>query len=157
MTVGVLEIQAAAVVPVVDHPRPALARICPVRQPLVPDAAKCRVEFLLANEEGVMLASDRLAGLGEVQRDAIVGLDDEEMREPPRCRQAEDPSQERCRPLLVTAGDDGVVQLHAHPVIMPRAWAALARGFQKKEIVAAESAVSPAGYLHGLSTFLLAI
>jgi hypothetical protein len=46
-------------------------------------------------------------------------FDDEEMREPGRRRQAKDPGQERRRPLLVTAGDDGVVQLHAHPVIAP--------------------------------------
>jgi hypothetical protein len=115
MTVGVLEIQAAAVVPVVDHPRPAPARICPVRQPLVPDAAKCRVELLLANEEGIMLGRDRLSGLSKVQRDAIVSLDDEKMRKPGRRRQAKDPGQERRRPLLVTARDDGVVSVARSP------------------------------------------
>jgi hypothetical protein len=34
VTVGVFEVQAAAAVPVVDHPGLGLARICPVRQAL---------------------------------------------------------------------------------------------------------------------------
>ena len=93
--------------------------ICPVRQVLVADAAKGRVEVVLANEEGIVLGCDRRGGLSEVQRDAIVGLDDEKMREPGRRRQAKDPGQERRRPPLVAAGDDGVVQLHAHQVIVP--------------------------------------
>ena len=59
-------------------------------------------------------------GLSKVQRDPIAGLDDEKVREPGHRRQAKDPGQERRRPLLVTAGDDGVIQLHAHPVIVPR-------------------------------------
>jgi len=55
VTVGVFEVQAAAAVPVVDHPGLGLAGICPVRQVLAADAAKGRIEFLLTDEEGVML------------------------------------------------------------------------------------------------------
>src|SRR5262249_16280750 len=79
------------------------------------DPAKSGLEFFLTNEEGVVLGRDLPGGLGEVQRDGVVGLDHEKMRKPGCRRQAKDPGQERRRPLLVTARDDGVVQLHAHP------------------------------------------
>src|SRR5580704_992988 len=114
VTVRVFEVQAAAAVPVVDHPGLSLPWICPVRQVLAADAGKGRIEFLLADEEGVMLGGYRPGGLGEVQRNAVVGLDHEEMRERGCCGQPEDLRQERRRPPLVTARDDGVVQLHAH-------------------------------------------
>jgi hypothetical protein len=54
-----------------------------------------------------MLGRYRPGGLGEVQRDAVVGLGHEEMGEPGCRRQSEDPRQERRRPPLVTARDDG--------------------------------------------------
>ena len=66
-----------------------------------------------------MLGGYRPGRLGEVERDAVVGLDHEEVPEPAGLRQAENPSQEPRRQLLVTARDDRVVQLHAHPVIVP--------------------------------------
>jgi hypothetical protein len=66
-----------------------------------------------------VLRCDLPGGLGEVQRDAIVGLDHEKVTKPGWRRQAGNPGQERRRPLLVTARDDGVVQLHAHAVIVP--------------------------------------
>ena len=80
----------------------------------MPDAAEGGVELVLAHEERVVLGDDLSAGLGEVQRDGVVGLDHEKMPEPGGRRQAENLAQEGRRPLLVTAGDDGVVQLHAH-------------------------------------------
>src|SRR5713101_7038983 len=110
VTVGVVEVQAAAAVVVVDRPGPAFAGIRPVRQPPVPDAAEGGVELVLAHEERVVLGDDLSAGLGEVQRDGVVGLDHEKMPEPGGRRQAENLAQEGCRPLLVTAGDYGVVQ-----------------------------------------------
>jgi hypothetical protein len=55
MTVGVFEVQAAAAVAVVDRPGLGPAWICPIRQVLAADAAKRRIEFLLADEKGVML------------------------------------------------------------------------------------------------------
>jgi hypothetical protein len=85
-----------------------------VRQLPVPDAAEGGVELVLAHEERVVLGGDLAAGLGEVQRDGVVGLDHEKMPEPGGRRQAENLAQEGRRPLLVAAGDDGVVQLHAH-------------------------------------------
>src|SRR5207245_7405353 len=111
VTVGVVEVQAAAAVVVVDRPGPALAGIRPIRQPPVPDAAEDGVELVLTHEERVVLGDDLSAGLCEVQRDGVVGLDHEKMPEPGGRWQAENLVQEGRRPLLVTAGDDGVVQL----------------------------------------------
>ena len=110
VTVRVFEVQSAAAVPVVDHPRPGLARIGPVRKVLVADPVKGRIEFFLTHEEGVVLGRDLPGGLGEVQGDIIVGLDHEKMGKPGWRRQAKDARQEGRRPLLVTARDDGVVQ-----------------------------------------------
>jgi hypothetical protein len=86
---------------------------------LIFDAAKSCVELLLTDEEGVVLGGDVVSSLGEVQADAVVGLGHEEMPEPAGRWQTEDRGQERRRPLLVTARDDGVVQLHAHVLIVP--------------------------------------
>ena len=66
-----------------------------------------------------MLGGYRPGGLGEVQRDAVVRLHHEKVPEAGGRGQAENPAQERRRLLLVAARDDGVVQLHAHPVIVP--------------------------------------
>ena len=66
-----------------------------------------------------MLGGYRPGGLGEVQRNGIVGLDHEEMRERGCCGQPEDRRQERRRPPLVTARDDGVVRCTLTSVIVP--------------------------------------
>src|SRR5258707_14137930 len=50
VTVGVVEVQAAAAVVVVDRPGPALDGIRPVRQPPVPAAAEGGAELVLAHE-----------------------------------------------------------------------------------------------------------
>src|SRR6516162_7404606 len=114
VAVGIVEVQAAAAVTVADLPPPGLARIRPVRQILLADAAERGVELLLAHEERVMLGRYLLVGLGEVQRDAVVRLDHQEVPEAGRRGQAEDPGEERRRPLLVAARHNSVVQLHAH-------------------------------------------
>jgi hypothetical protein len=109
VTVRVLEVQSAATVPAVDDPRLSPARIRPVRELLVADPVKGSIEFVVTNEECIMLARDLFSGLGEVQRDTVIGLDYEKVCEPGRGGQAKDAGQEGRRPLLVTAGDDGVV------------------------------------------------
>jgi hypothetical protein len=118
VTVWVFEVHAAAAVPVVDHAWLGPARIGPVLQALAPDPAKGSVKIFLTNQEGVVLRRDRSFSLREVQRDIVVGFDDEKVREPGWCRQAEYPRQEARRLLLVTARDDGVIQLHAHLIIL---------------------------------------
>ena len=67
VTIRVFEIQAAAPVTMVDDSRLGLARIGPVRQTLIADAAKGSVELFLTNQEGIMLGRDLPGGLGEVQ------------------------------------------------------------------------------------------
>jgi hypothetical protein len=72
VAIGVLEVQAAAAVTVVDRLALGLARICSVGQVLVADAAERCIELLLAHQERIMLGRDIPACLGEIQRDASV-------------------------------------------------------------------------------------
>ena len=67
MTIGILEVQAAAAVTVIDDAALAPAGIGPVGQALVPDAAEGSVELLVADQERVVLGRDRPAAFGEVQ------------------------------------------------------------------------------------------
>src|SRR6201996_1074762 len=120
--VGVLEVATAAAVPGVDHAGLAPPGIGPVRQVLLADPAERGVELLLPDQERVVLGGYRAAGLGEVQGHAVVGLDHQEVAEPGGLGQAEDAGEERRRPLLVAARDDGVVQLHAHADGIPGGW-----------------------------------
>src|SRR5215470_15137053 len=122
VAVGVLEVDAAAAVPGVDHAGLAAPGIGPVRQVLLANPAERGVELLLPDEKGVVLGGYRAAGLGEVQGHAVVGLDHEEVAEPGGRGQAEYAGEERRRPLLVAARHDGVVQLHAHADGIPGGW-----------------------------------
>ena len=83
-------------------------------EPLVPDARQHCVELLLADEEGVVLWRDRAVLLHEVERDAVVEVDDHEVHERPRLRPAENVGEEGRRPHLVAAPDDYVVELDGH-------------------------------------------
>src|SRR5262249_20305296 len=114
----VLEIHPAAAVVVVDLAGPRPARVGPVPQSPFGDPAEDRVEVVFADQERVMLRDDVSGRFPEIQRNAVVGLDDEERPEPSRWRQTENPGQELRRALLVPAPDDGVVQLHAHLTIL---------------------------------------
>ncbi len=67
MTIGILEVQAAAAVTVIDDAAVAPAGIGPVGQALVPDTAEGSVELLVADQERVVLGRDRPAAFGEVQ------------------------------------------------------------------------------------------
>src|SRR5215813_13444570 len=114
VAVGVGEIDAASAVIVVDLPRPGPAGIGPVRHAAPGDAAEYDVEIFLADQERIVLDGDVAVGLGEVEGHAVVRSDDEEPPESRRGRQAEYLSEETCRPLLIAARNDRVVELHAH-------------------------------------------
>jgi hypothetical protein len=58
VTIGVLEVQAAAAVAVIDDAALAPAGIGPVSQALVADAGERRVELLVADQERVVLGRD---------------------------------------------------------------------------------------------------
>ncbi len=76
------------------------------------DAREHRVELVLADEECEVLQRDRLGLLlVVVDRDVVGEIDDEEMHEAARRRQAEDLGQERRRFLLIAAPDDRVIEL----------------------------------------------
>src|SRR5215475_1955528 len=116
VTVGVFEVHAATPVASVDLSGSGPARIGPVCAPLLADAAEDPVEVVFAYQEGVMLGGNLAFPLVEIERDAVVGLDDEEGPEAHGRRQAENLGEEGRRSPLVTAPDDGMVQLHAHEV-----------------------------------------
>lgn len=128
MTVRVLEVHAAAAIPVVDHARLAPTRVRPILQAFAADPVKGSVEVLLTNKEGVVLRRDRTCRFREVQRDVVIGLNYEKVREPCWRLQAQDLCQEVCRPLLVAARHDGVIQLHAHPMIVRSPASGIATG-----------------------------
>src|SRR5438105_6496223 len=75
----VLEVHAAAAVVVVDLALLALARIRPVVEPALLDAAEDLVELLLADEERVVLLLDLVIGVAEIERHAVRELDGEEI------------------------------------------------------------------------------
>src|SRR2546423_9836787 len=77
VAVGVLEVDAAAAVPAIDHAGLAPAGVGPVRQVLLADPAEGGVELLLPNQERVVLGGYLAAGLGQVPGHAVVGLERE--------------------------------------------------------------------------------
>src|ERR1700739_2571348 len=97
------------------------AGIGPVGQVLLAEAVEGGVELGLADQERVVLRGDRAGGLGEIEGDVVVRFDDQEVAEAGGRGQAQDLAEERRRAFLVTARDDGVVQLDAHAVL-PVSW-----------------------------------
>jgi hypothetical protein len=118
VAVGVFEVHAAAPVSAVDLSRPAPVRVGPVLEASIADASEDLVEVALADQEGVVLGRNLAIDLVEVERDAVVDLDDEERPEARGRRAAEDLGEELCRTLLVAAPDDRMVESHAHGVIL---------------------------------------
>ena len=66
-------------------PGSAARRVGPVLEPALADAAEDGVEVVFADQERIVLRGDLAVGLVEVERDAVVELDDEERPEPGRC------------------------------------------------------------------------
>src|SRR5207248_404912 len=110
-----LEVHAAPAVMAIDLAFVALAGIGPVVEPALLDAAEDGVEFLLRDEERVVLLLDLVVGVAEVERHVVCELDREEVRaERLRLRQAEERGKEIGRGAFVAHVDDGVIELDAH-------------------------------------------
>src|SRR6516162_4089385 len=86
VAVWIAKIDAASTIVVVDLARPAAPRISPVVEAAILDATEDGVEVSFADQEGVVLRPNRALGVGKVERDAIVQLDDVEMAEAGRHR-----------------------------------------------------------------------
>jgi ABC-2 type transport system permease protein/oleandomycin transport system permease protein len=95
VAVRVLEVQAAAAVAVVDGLALRPAGIGPVGQVPLAETVEGGVELDLADQERVVLRGNRAGGLGEIERDVVVGLDDQEVAEAGGGPQAQDLGQER--------------------------------------------------------------
>src|SRR5262245_22521788 len=114
MSVGVLEIEPAAAIIVVDRTRPALAGIRPVLDAALADAREDLIELVLADQERIMLGGDLAIRVVEVERYRVAELDHQERSEPAGWRQPEHLGEKSRRLLLVAAPDDGVVEFCRH-------------------------------------------
>jgi hypothetical protein len=114
MSVGIVEVDAAAAVVVIDLTRSALARVGPMVEAAFDDPAEDLVELVLSDQERVVLRGNRVIGLVVVEREAVVDVNDEEGTEASRSREAQDLGEKGRRPLLVAAPDDRVIEFD-HP------------------------------------------
>src|SRR4029453_14602433 len=96
----------------------ALHRVGPVLDPPLADAAVHVVEIVLTDQEGVVRGCDLAVRVVEIERHAVVEVDDVERSPGLRFGPAEHLGEERRRLLLVAAPDDRVVQLRAHTVML---------------------------------------
>src|SRR5215469_4717276 len=83
VAVRVAEIDAAPAVVMVDLAGPATSRISPVSEAAILDAAEDGVKFSFADQKSVVLRPDRALGVGKVERDTVVQLNDVETPQPP--------------------------------------------------------------------------
>src|SRR5690349_3636499 len=121
MPIRVVEIHPPSSAMVIDFIWPPLARIGPPWLPVYLQANERPVEIVVAEQERVMLGGDRRIVVVEVQRHLVVEPDDQHRPERLWRRQAEKFDQKMCRPVLVAAPDNGVVQLSTHGGLSQRA------------------------------------
>jgi hypothetical protein len=101
VTIGVGKVDPAPAIVMIDLTGAAALRIGPIVETPVADAAEDSVKIRLANQEGVVLWSDRAVGIGEVERDAIVEFHHVEMAEADRRRSPQHLGQEQSGLRLV--------------------------------------------------------
>src|ERR1019366_8086582 len=111
MAVGVGEVDTPPAVVVVDLARAVAHRVGPVFKPSRANAAENNVKIRLADQEGVVLWTDRTFGVGEVERDPVVEFHHVEMAEASRRWPTQQLGQELSGLRLVGRPDDGVVEL----------------------------------------------
>ena len=68
MTIGVGKVDPAPAIVMIDLAGAAMQRIGPMLETPVADAAEDSVKIRFANQEGVVLWSDRAVGIGEVEQ-----------------------------------------------------------------------------------------
>src|SRR5262249_30052855 len=108
VAVGVAEVQAAASVVTIDLAAPRAARVGPIFDAALADASEDRVEVVLIDQKGIVLRRDLTVAVVEVERYAILELDDQERTEARGARPPENLGEEGRRLFLVTAPDDRV-------------------------------------------------
>ena len=95
VAIGVFEIDAAAIVPMIDPAWLPVERIGPDGQAAFGDAGEDGIELGFRNLEGEMARSDLAVRLEKIER-GVADLDDGEMTEPARRLEAEQLGQESC-------------------------------------------------------------
>src|SRR5260370_35236241 len=113
MSVRVVEIDPAAAIAMVDLAGAVAAGCGVVLDPRGAGAGERRIEFRLADQEGVVLGSELLA-IGKIEGDAIGGADRHEVA-PFRSRfEVQDVGEKLGGLPPVPCRDDRVIEFHAH-------------------------------------------
>jgi hypothetical protein len=113
MAVGIVEIDAAAAIKMIDLARALAAEVRVMLDAVGADAGQRRVELALANQKGVVLRAKAL-GVGKIEGDAVFRLDRYEVS-PFRSRlQVQDVGEELGGGPFVLCRDDRVVQCNTH-------------------------------------------
>src|SRR3984893_10437676 len=113
VAIRVLEIEAAAAMPVVDLHVGARAWAAAIGNALVLDPGEDRVELGFADLEGVVVVLE-IAALVEIEGQLLVDLDRREVGMRPLVFEPEDPREEAGRGDLVAGRDDGVIENDSH-------------------------------------------
>src|SRR5690606_11382578 len=119
------EVHAAPAVVAVELARLALPGVGPVLHAALDDPPVDLVELRLADQERVVLSGDLVARRGEVEPDAVGGVDLPEVPETARRGQAEQLGEPVRRGVRVAGGDDRVVELDGHRLhlaVLSRRW-----------------------------------
>ena len=114
VSVGIVEVDAAAAVFVVDLARLLLVRIGPMGEAPFGDPAEDRVEIVFAHQERVVLGPDVVTGVDERECDLVGSRHLDERTPSVRGRQAEDLGEELGRTLVVTRVHDRVIEANCH-------------------------------------------
>ena len=113
MAIGIIEIDAAAAVEVIDLTPPGTIEIGIKCDPGGFDARQRRIEFALADEKGVVLSAE-VGGIGVVERYPVARADQDEMGPLRSCLQSEYIGEEPGGCPFIRGRNDGVIELDSH-------------------------------------------
>jgi hypothetical protein len=108
MAAGIVKIYPTSAVQMVDLAGTGQVEIRVEFDTHFADPLERRIKLRLTNQERVMLWAE-VAGIGEIQRDAIAGDHRQEMRPLPSDFQAQDTSKKTGRLFFVACGDNEVI------------------------------------------------
>src|SRR5579883_1627822 len=113
MAIGIVEVDAPAAIEVVDLAGLGVAGAGVDGDALLAQPLDARVELGVAHQKGPVLRTEIVA-VGEVEGDAVIGLDGDEAAPRRRVGDAQDIVQEPGGGMLVPGRDDEVVELDGH-------------------------------------------
>jgi len=114
VAVGILEIDTAPVVPMVDLVWPAFMRIGPEIELSLLDPREDLVKLPLAHEEGVVLRLDFALDMAEIERELVAYLHQRERTQHQGWVDAQQLAEEQSRSVAIARIYQGVVELDGH-------------------------------------------